>query len=155
MTKRNIKYYEKHQVFTYGLEIKKVPNDIAEKLIREFNLNVVYARYHIDGTWYSLLKDYPAALFDMYGYVIIKSEDELKNGIIYTDRLNIPFGIHVLSGYIKYPSIPTSIENYEKQIKENEYRKEQEKIKLNEKTNKLRNIMLKSLNGESSLIRER
>lgn len=127
--------------FSYETEIKVTDKKIAEKLIKEFNLNVNYARYHVDGTWYNLLEDYPAVLFDMYGYIIIKSENDLKGHILETKKINIHCGISNLPEYKKFSHIPKSIENYEEQIKI----KEQEDKIRKERFLRLQSIMKKSI----------
>lgn len=139
------KHYGLPGRFSYETEIKNVPNDIAEKLTKEFNLNAKHSRYHVDGAQYSLLYKYPAILFDLYGYVIINSKNEIRRYI--TKKINFADGIHCLPGYKKFPHTPKSIENYQEQIKENILRKEQETKIKNEKLLRLRNIMKKYIDN--------
>jgi len=66
--------------FTYGTVYEPVEDKrhVAMNLAREFGLNVRHARYETDGTFYNLLDAYPAALFDLYGYVIFGQEAEIN-----------------------------------------------------------------------------
>lgn len=150
--KRNEKYYKAHQIFTYGLEMVRLPLDTAKKLNDEFNLNMRDYHYASDGCWYELIKEYPAVLFDTYGYVIVTSEHHLSRIAKITKYINIPKGIHKLPEYVKYAKYPLTIENYEKNIKDAEIKRDQEKLP-SQKTLSLREIMLKKLNGASPLLK--
>jgi hypothetical protein len=150
--KRNEKYYKAHQIFTYGLEMIRLPLDTAKKLNGEFNLNMQDYHYSSDGTWYELINAYPAVLFDTYGYIIVTSENHLSHIAKITKYINIPKGIHKLSEYVKYSKIPSTIENYEKNIKDAEIKRDQLKLP-SLKTLSLREIMLKSLNGASHILK--
>lgn len=132
--------------FTYGLEIEKVPNDIAERLNKEFNLGANHSRYHVDGTWYSEIKDFPCVLFDRFGYILFKTEKDLlshrigiyhKNcdGIyIGENHIQIDKGIHLLQGYTLYSYVPTTLTDIKLEIINAEKRrvfiKEQEEKKI-------------------------
>lgn len=154
--KRDEKYYAKHHIFTYGLEMKRLPLKTANKLNEEFNLNTKEAHFSSDGTWYELIKEFPATLFDTYGYIIIESSHHLRCIGNVTKYINIPKGIHKRSEYKKFPFIPTSIEDYEQELKNCEIKKQlkdQEVKKESDKTASLKLIMLKSLAGKSSLIK--
>ena len=159
--KRNVELYEYKGKFTYGLEIEDVPNDVAEKLNKEFKVNAQHARYHVDGSWYSQMYDFPCVLFDRFGYIVFKTEREyLSHGVKNMENsethLQVDKGIHTLSGYILYPHTPLTFINIKLELHKAEKRrifiKEQETQKLKH-TESLREIMLKSLKGASPLLK--
>ena len=64
--------------FTYGSKYEPINDkEVASKLMAEFNLNGVHARYQTDGTFYNLLDGFPGILFDLYGYVIFATESDV------------------------------------------------------------------------------
>lgn len=75
--------------FTYGTVFEPIDDrhHLANELSKEFNLNIVHARYHTDGTFYNLLDDFPGALFDLYGYIIINHVADME-AIGVSDRDN-------------------------------------------------------------------
>ena len=72
------------------------------KLLKDlWNVDVVHALYHKDGTFFENLRDFPGALFDDNGYVIFKTEQEYNN-CSYLDigqKLNVHQGISSIPGY--------------------------------------------------------
>lgn len=68
-----------------------------------WNVNVVHALYHKDGTWYEHLREFPGALFDSNGYIIFESEKKYKNCsfLRHGQKLNIPGGISSIPGYVR------------------------------------------------------
>jgi len=149
MTKRCQKDYTE---FTYETEIIKVEPDIAQKICKEFNINVSEARYHVDGTWYNTLDNYPAALLDLYGYVIFNSENNLRSHADIKKKIHISRGIHNLNDYKLFTHIPESVEGYAK-IVEEEKSKHKDR---NKKLSSLQNIMkasMKSAGIEGSLLK--
>ncbi|MFZ3166333.1 MAG: hypothetical protein WA130_01875 [Candidatus Methanoperedens sp.] len=129
--------------FSYETEIKQIDPKIAEKLNIEFNLNAKHSRYHIDGTFYNPLDGYPAVLFDLYGYIFLESEEDIKK--FETERINIHRGIHTLKNYIKYSKVPKSIEDYEMIIKEKKKKDEKIKEEKLKKFEHFKNIMLNAV----------
>ena len=144
MVKRN---HLKLGQFSYETEKKKKKKKIAEKLVKELNLNVEYARFHVDGTYYAMIDVFPAALFDLFGYVIIYSEDDHKN-IIFTKKINIHNGINKLPSYVKYTSAPKAFVDYEQRIKDikvkTEKQKKEESVKFSGLQSIMQNAMKKS-----------
>lgn len=69
----------------------------------KWNVGARHALYHKDGKWFMPLERFPGALFDPNGYVLFKTKDELLNckHLSIGERINVPFGISNLSGYIK------------------------------------------------------
>jgi Domain of unknown function (DUF3883) len=51
----------------------------AKKLVQQWGLQVKHQLYRKDGTWYHLLKDFPAALLDENGYVIFKTREAFEH----------------------------------------------------------------------------
>lgn len=72
------------------------------KLLKDlWNVDVVQAFYHKDGTFFENLNNFPGALFDANGYVIFKTEQEYNN-CSYLDigqKLNVHQGISSIPGY--------------------------------------------------------
>ena len=66
-------------------------------------LTVAKAYYHWDGTWYQRVHDFPVALFDRYGYVVLESRLEYLNHpkISGLEKTNIPDGIASFTNYRK------------------------------------------------------
>jgi len=153
MTTRSMKKLGR---FSYEMEIKVTDKKTAYNLNKEFNLNLSCAHYNVDGTWFPKPESYPVALFDMNGYLIMQSSIDCHGGnIIITKYLNIRKGINHLNGYVRFNHSPQSIENYDNQINQNRLLKEKENKDKMEKTNKLRKILLLSLNGNSTMMCEK
>ena len=70
--------------------------------IRE-GLNVQSAFYHHEGTWFHRLFEFPAALFDRYGYVVFQSQDDYLNHpqVGGDQHTNIPSEISTFPSYKK------------------------------------------------------
>ena len=77
------------------------PKRPAKYLARLWNVDVVHALYHRDGTYYHHLRDFPGALFDPKGYVIFRTESEYENSpyLQHGIELHVPNGINSLPGY--------------------------------------------------------
>lgn len=105
------------------------------------------ARYHVDGTFYNLPLAYPFVLFDLYGYVIIKSEHELRCKTNAKKKVHISNGIHNLKEYEKYHFIP-------KCLKEAHQLEKARKKALDKSYKPFRDIMALAVakSGMSSLI---
>ncbi len=52
--------------------------DKADRLSREWGVQVAQARYSHDGHWYATLSRFPAALFDAHGYVLFATEKQYR-----------------------------------------------------------------------------
>ncbi len=77
-------------------------NDLAQEL----SLEVAQALYSDWGNFYAAIKEYPCALFDRNGYVIINSEEDLiRYDIKIRKRTNVPHKIPSLPGYVLTKSI--------------------------------------------------
>ena len=75
---------------------------ITGKYLRElWNVDVVHALYHQDGTWFENLQEFPGALFDRNGYILFKTEEEYKNSpyLSIGEKLNVHNGISSIPGY--------------------------------------------------------
>ncbi len=76
--------------------------DKGSKLCSEWGLNVRQFRYSEWGNWYGLIKSYPAALLDSYGYLYLESPTALNiPGIKIGKRINVPKCISSLPGYVR------------------------------------------------------
>ena len=49
----------------------------ARKLIKQWGVKVKHGLYHKDSNWYHLLTDFPAALFDPKGYVVLRQRSPI------------------------------------------------------------------------------
>lgn len=64
-------------------------------------LDVRKAYHHLEGTWFQRVHEFPVALFDRHGYVVIRSQAEYLNHpkIGGSEKTNIPNGIASFPGY--------------------------------------------------------
>ncbi|MDA1279188.1 MAG: hypothetical protein O3B95_04000 [Chloroflexi bacterium] len=70
--------------------------------IRE-RLNVKKAYYHWEGTFFEKVREFPAALFDRFGYVVFDSEQKYLNDpkVFVGKKTNIPSRINTFTEYVK------------------------------------------------------
>ena len=70
-------------------------------LSRKWNVKVLHALYHREGTFYENLRRFPGALFDPNGYIVFNREDEyLRSPYLEIGRkLNVPNGIASIPAY--------------------------------------------------------
>lgn len=84
----------------------------ARQLVEKWEVKVNHALYHRDGRWYGMLKEWPGALMDPYGYIVFaKKRDyfECKRLSIDKDRriTNVKGrGISEIDGYRPWPDQP-------------------------------------------------
>ena len=52
--------------------------NIARKLNEALNIGAEHPLYHIDSTFYNLLKCFPGVLFDPQGYVLFQTKEEYQ-----------------------------------------------------------------------------
>jgi len=78
------------------------------RLKRLWNIPAKQVRYHFEGTFYMPITEFPGALADRYGYVIVESEASYlvnpsfdHRGSLRNPRLGVPAGISRLQGYVK------------------------------------------------------
>jgi hypothetical protein len=66
-----------------------------------WNIDVVQAHYHKDGTWFENLFYFPGALIDINGYKIFETEQEYSNCSYLNigKKLNVHKGISSIPGY--------------------------------------------------------
>ncbi|MCH7905873.1 MAG: hypothetical protein IIB26_00415 [Chloroflexi bacterium] len=71
------------------------------QLAIEEGLSVRRAYYHHEGTWYQVPLEFPAALFDLQGFVIFETENAYRNtpGVDVGEKTNVRSGIASLPGY--------------------------------------------------------
>ena len=101
-----------------SMEIKQlqrgVESDLDQRitariLIKRYGLGVSHGLYRRDGTWYHMLKKFPAALLDNDGYVEFASAQEFEScGALklypQKDQVGILKGIASIPTYQKFPS---------------------------------------------------
>jgi hypothetical protein len=75
----------------------------GRQLASREGLNVKKAYYHWEGTWFQRVHEFPVALFDRFGYVILKSQIEYGNHpkVSGFEKTNIPSGISSFPTYKK------------------------------------------------------
>jgi hypothetical protein len=82
----------------------------GKTLNKLWNVNARHALYHKDSTWYHLLNEFPAALFDSHGYILFETERDLRAcpgiaiGDVEKNWMRIPQGIYSLAGYVRVSS---------------------------------------------------
>ena len=77
---------------------------IAAQINNSLNLGAEHSYYYKNGTWYHVLKQFPAVLIDSNGYVTFETEDVYLSteGIKIspnTNQVHIPSGIASITGY--------------------------------------------------------
>lgn len=65
-----------------------------------------HALYHIDGSYYNHLRQFPGALFDSRGYLLFKTERDYRESpyLQHGQQLHVPGGISSVPGYVKMSS---------------------------------------------------
>jgi hypothetical protein len=92
-----------------GNGIRRRPSNSGRRLNRkwnvyeEWNVKEENSRYHRDGTFFTVLREFPGALFDCNGFVVFSTETAYRTmpGLKPRQRINVPGGIASLPGYIK------------------------------------------------------
>ena len=51
----------------------------GSNLIREWGINALQGRFHVDGHFYERLERFPAVLCDQHGYVLFETREEYEN----------------------------------------------------------------------------
>jgi len=66
-----------------------------------WNVNIAHALYHIDGTWFENLREFPGGLFDYNGYVVFNTKHEYNTSpyLNIGQQLNVHDGISSIPGY--------------------------------------------------------
>jgi hypothetical protein len=73
------------------------------KLLVEWRIPAIQARYHQDGTFYMPLERFPAALCDPNGYLLFQSYDDYRDCqyLEIGQRINAHRGISTIPGYVR------------------------------------------------------
>ncbi len=90
---------------------------IAKHLVNRYNLKVKHAAYREGGDSYIIPKKFPAALFDLRGYVLFNDEQDYVNFLVsadasevyedkVTDSLTVRRGISRHRSYFRFPIFP-------------------------------------------------
>lgn len=79
------------------------PRVSGRVLNQRWKVNARHALYSEDGTWYHILTEFPAALFDANGYILFATKEEYENceDITIGQHLHVPDGISRVPGYVK------------------------------------------------------
>ena len=74
---------------------------LGGRLSREYGVEAVQSLYSETGGWYNIPSSFPIALWDPYGYVVFRTEEEYLNSpyLRRGKRLNVPNGISSIPGY--------------------------------------------------------
>ena len=80
----------------------------GDELVKRWKIPAITARFHQDGTFFTLLKEFPSALCDCDGYVVFTSKKELDTmpGVkVYpeTGRIATPHTLKAVYGYTRCP----------------------------------------------------
>ena len=59
--------------------IRKRPSAFGRDLNKKWRVGALHALYRESGDWYNHLLRFPGALFDRYGYVLFRTEDEYRS----------------------------------------------------------------------------
>ena len=78
----------------------------GKRLNKKWGVGAKHALYHKDGHFYENLEHFPGAYFDIYGYILFKTEKEYMNCsyVSIGQKTNVPRGISSIPGYIKVES---------------------------------------------------
>ena len=92
----------------------------GNELAKELSLKVNQSLYSDWGNFYAAITNYPCALFDKDGYIIIQSEEDVEsNNIKVGKRTNIPHKISSLKGYVLTRSLLSKVAE---EVQVNNYR---------------------------------
>ena len=78
---------------------------MASLLNKTWGVGATQARYRETGNWYHPLKRFPAALFDLHGYILFATEDAYRTSphIQIGKAISVPKGISAMPGYVPFP----------------------------------------------------
>ena len=73
----------------------------GRRLSREYGVEAAQSLYSGTGDWYGIPSNFPLALWDPYGYVVFRTEEEyLRSPYLQRGRrLNVPNGISSIPSY--------------------------------------------------------
>src|SRR4051812_25660297 len=83
----------------------------AAELNEAWGVGAVHVRYSYDGHWYAALWRFPAALFDLHGYVCFATEEEYRAAPLSIGKqISVPKpGISGLPGYVRMTDTPPTV----------------------------------------------
>jgi hypothetical protein len=77
----------------------------APRLKEKWGVNAVQVRYRETGNWYAPLKRFPAALFDLHGYILFPTKEAYRTPSPYIHigkQISVPKGISAIPGYVRF-----------------------------------------------------
>jgi hypothetical protein len=88
----------------------KLHRDEATRLKEKWGVDAVQVRYRETGDWYGPLKRFPAALFDLHGYILFPTKEAFRTPSPYIhiypgEHIGFPErkGISAMPGYVRFP----------------------------------------------------
>jgi len=88
----------------------KLHRDEAARLKEKWGVDAVQVRYRETGDWYGPLTRFPAALFDLHGYILFPTEEAFRTPSPYIhiypgEQIGFPErkGISAMPGYVRFP----------------------------------------------------
>lgn len=84
--------------------------DTASRLNETWGVGAAQVRYRETGNWYHPLKRFPAALFDLHGYMLFPTEEAYRTSphIHIGKQISVPNGISAIPGYVRFPDTGAS-----------------------------------------------
>jgi 5-methylcytosine-specific restriction endonuclease McrA len=81
----------------------KLNRDKAARLKAAWGVNAIQVRYRETGDWYSALARFPAALFDINGYVLFATEEAYRTSpyLQIGKQISVPNGISTMPDYVR------------------------------------------------------
>ena len=76
----------------------------GSNLIREWRINALQGRFHIDGHFYERLERFPAVLCDQHGYVLFETREEYENSpyLKIGEKVNVVSRVACIAGMPGY-----------------------------------------------------
>ena len=74
-------------------------SDSGRRINARYRLGARHALYHVDGSFYELIEDFPGFLADPRGFVMYETEEEFVND----PHLDIQEKVHVPAGLANHP----------------------------------------------------
>lgn len=81
----------------------RVRSDSGRSINKRYNLGAKHALYHIDGTFYERLEQFPGLLADPNGYVLYPTEEDFLNDAY----LDVQDKVHVHDALARHPKYRT------------------------------------------------
>jgi hypothetical protein len=75
----------------------------AKELNKQWGVGAQHAYYHKGSNWYHVLREFPGALFDPYGYIVFRTETEFRDCtyLQIAEHVHVSKGIYTIPGYVR------------------------------------------------------